>query len=420
MISKIYIRGENMNRKLKSILIVFFIFLILFISFVIISEYRNMEKLRSEYKELPEEVYKYRKESLDVWAINLILTFLVPLLFLVSKISYKIRCSIGNEKSLFVTGLLYGIIFFLLMFIINAPLNYYNSFHLAHKYGLSNQTFLRWIEVTLKGFVINDLFISLFIFIPFYIIGKNPNTWWLKLGMMFIPVIIFMVFVSPMFIDPIFNKYTSIEDEKLGIEINEVLENAGISNASIYKVDKSKDTKTMNAYMTGIFGTKRIVLWDTTIDNLEESEVISITAHEVGHYLENHIWKNILINSIGSILILFLVYITSNNILNLSYGTFGIKKLSDVAALPLLLLVLNFYSFLSMPIENYISRYMETQADGYEISLTNDRESAVSAMKKLYDTSLGIPRPSNIYKIWYHSHPTLEERIEFYKDYPIE
>ncbi len=229
-----------------------------------------------------------------------------------------------------------------------------------------------------------------------------------------------MVFISPMFIDPIFNKYTSIEDERLGIEINKVLEKAEISDASIYKVDKSKDTKTMNAYMTGILHSKRIVLWDTTIDNLEESEVISITAHEVGHYLENHIWKNILMSILGSIFILFLVYMTSNWILDLSYGSFGIRKLSDVAALPLLLLVLNFYSFLSMPIENYKSRYMEKQADGYEISLTGDRESAISAMEKLYDTSLGVPRPSKIYKIWYHSHPPLEERVEFYKNYPIE
>lgn len=409
-----------MSGKLKTILIAFFVVLILFITVVMVSEYKNMENLKTEYSSLSEEVYRYRKDSLNVWAIKLLLQFLIPILFLVSRISYRIRFFVENERSLFATGLLYGIIFFSIMFIVNLPLNYYGSFHLAHKYGLSNQTFARWIEVAIKGFVINDLFVSLFIFIPFYIINRSPNFWWLKLGMLFIPVIIFMVFVSPMFIDPIFNKYTSIEDEKLGIEINTVLRRAGIDDASIYKVDKSKDTNTMNAYMTGIFGSKRIVLWDTTVDNLEEREVVSITAHEVGHYLENHIWKNILMSSIGTILILFLVYITSNLILHLSQGSFGIRKLSDVASLPLLLVVLNFYSFLFMPINNYISRYMERQADGYEIALTNDRESAISAMKKLYDTSLGVPRPSDIYKIWYHSHPTLEERIEFYKNYPME
>lgn len=417
---KIYKRGGNMSGKLKTILILFFVFLLLFIGIVIISEYKNMEELKEEYKALSPEVYQYRKDSLNVWAIRLLLQFLIPLLFLLSRISYRIRFFVENERSLFMTGLLYGLIFFSIMFIVNLPLKYYGSFHLAHKYGLSNQTFARWLEVALKGFLINDLVISLFIFVPFYIIGKNPNFWWLKLGALFIPVIIFMVFISPMFIDPIFNKYTSIEDEKLGIEINTVLRRAGVGDASIYKVDKSKDTNTMNAYMTGILNTKRIVLWDTTIDNLEEREVVSITAHEIGHYLENHIWKNILISSLGSILILFLIYVTSKFILNESYGSFGIRSLSDIAALPLLLLILNFYSFLSMPIDNYISRHMERQADGYEISLTGDRESAISAMEKLYDTSLGVPRPSSIYRVWYHSHPTLEERIEFYKSHPID
>lgn len=409
-----------MSKKLKITLMVFFAFLFLFIAIIIISEYRNMEKLKNEYSQLSEDVFRYRRDSLNVWAIRLILQFLLPLLFLVSRISHRIRFFVENERSLFVTGLFYGIIFFSLMFIINLPLKYYSSFYLAHKYGLSNQSFARWIELALKSFVVKDLFISFFIFIPFYIIGKNPSFWWLKLGVLLIPVIIFMVFISPMFIDPIFNKYISIEDDKLGIEIDKVLTKAGISDASIYKVDKSKDTNTMNAYMTGILASKRIVIWDTTIENLEESEVVSITAHEIGHYLENHIWKNILIGSLGSILILFLVYITSNWILNLSNGVFGIRSLTDIAALPLLLLVLNFYLFISMPIENYISRYMERQADGYEISLTGDRESAISAMEKLYDTNLGVPRTSNVYKIWYRSHPTLEERIEFYGNYPLD
>lgn len=408
-----------MDTKLKNTLIIFFVFLFLFIAVVMISEYRNMDNLKDEYKDLSENVYKYRKESLNIWAIRLLLQFMIPILFLLGRFSYRIRFFVGNGRSLFMTALLYGIIFFFLMFIINLPLKYYGSFHLPHKYGLSNQTFYRWVELALKGFLINGVFMSLFLFLPFYIIRVNHNFWWLKIGVLLIPIIIFMIFITPTYIDPIFNKYTSIEDEELGIEINKILHKADISHASIYSVDKSKDTKTMNAYMTGVLGSKRIVLWDTTINNLEEKEILSITAHEVGHYIENHIWKNIFIASLGSILILFLVYISSNWILNLSQGSFGIKSLSDVAALPLLLVVLNFYSFLALPINNYISRYMEIEADGYEIALTNDRESAVSAMEKLYATSLGIPRPSNIYKTWYHSHPPLEERVEFYKNHSI-
>lgn len=409
-----------MDKKLKLVIILFFVFLLIFIAIVLASEYMNMENLKTEYPDLSEQAYNYRKDSLKVWAIRLIFQFLILLFFLTSRLSYRIRYSLDNGKSLFITGLLYGIIFFTIMFLVNLPLNYYSSFHLSHKYGLSNQTFSRWFEVALKGFVVNDLIIALFIFIPFYIIERSPRIWWLQLASLAIPVIIFMVFISPMVVDPIFNKYTSIENDKLGKEITVLLHKSDIQDAQIYKVDKSKDTKTMNAYMTGIFHSKRIVLWDTTINNLDEKEVLSITAHEIGHYVKGHIWKNILFSSLGTFLILFLIYMTSTWMLRLSNGAFGFRKMSDIAAIPLLLLVLNFYSFLGSPITNYISRDMEIEADAYEITLTKDRESAITAMEKLYKQSLGLPRPSNIFKVWYHTHPTLEERVEFYKNYPFD
>lgn len=409
-----------MSGKLKLIIIVFFIFLLAFIGVVLVSEYINMSKIRTEYSNLSENAYNLRKDNLRVWAIRLVLQFLIPLLFLTSRLSYRIRYFVENNRSLFLTGLLYGIVFFTLMFLINLPLSYYNSYYLGHKYGLSNQTFGRWIEVAIKGFVINDLVMSLFIFVPFYLMYRSPKIWWLQLSFLAIPVIIFMVFISPFVIDPIFNKYTSIKDERLGIEITKLLHKADIQDAKIYKVDKSKDTKTMNAYMTGIFHSKRIVLWDTTINNLEEKEVLSITAHEIGHYVKGHIWKNIILSSFGTILTLFLIHITSVKILNMSNGSFGIRRLQDIATIPLLLLVLNFYSFIGSPITNYFSRKMEVEADAYEIMLTEDRESAISAMEKLYKESLGLPRPSNIFKTWYHTHPTLEERVDYYKNYPLE
>lgn len=408
-----------MDRKLKLVIILFFIFLIGFIGVTLVSEYTNMEKLKIEYPELSNEAYNYRKDILNVWAIRLVLQFLIPLIFLLSRISYRIRYAIEG-KSLFFTGLIYGAIFFTIMFLISLPLNYYSSFYLSHKYGLSNQTLARWIEVMLKRFVLNDLILSVFIFIPFYMIYRRPNIWWLQLSLIIIPITIFLTFIYPVVVDPIFNKYTSIENNKLGKEITELLHKADIQDANIYKVDKSKDTKTMNAYMTGISKSKRIVLWDTTINNLEEREVLSITAHEIGHYVEGHIWKNIVLASFGTILILFLINITASWILDLSNGRFGIRDFHDIAMIPLFILVFNFYTFLGDPIINYASRHMEIEADKYEIILTEDRESAVSAMEKLYKQSLGLPRPSKIFETWYHTHPTLEDRIEFYKSYPID
>ncbi len=404
-----------MDGKLKIAISIFLILLLVFISIMIIGEYRNMDRLREEYPNLVEEVYMYRKDRLRIWAISLILEFLIPLLFLVTNFSQKISFFSSRGRGLFKSGIIYGIIYVSMIFLINLPINYYASFYLGHKYGLSNQTIFRWMELNIKGFLVNNIVMVLFLWLPYYIMIKSPRTWWLQLGILMIPIMIIMVFISPLVIDPIFNRYTSIEDEKLGQEISKLLEKAEISDASIYRVDKSKDTKTMNAYMTGIGKSKRIVLWDTTIDNLDEREVLCITAHEIGHYVSRHIWKNILIASVGTLLLAYLVYLTSNWILEHSYSSFGFRNIFNYASVPLFIMVINFYSFLGNPIMNYVSRYMEREADAYEIMLTDDREAAITAMEKLYKESLGLPRSSKLYKIWYHSHPTLEERVQFYK-----
>lgn len=409
-----------MDWKLRRIIVIFFVFLFIFIALMFVSEYRNMDQLRIDYPDLPGEAFELRKDNLMVWAIRLILQFLLPILFLTSRLSQRISRWASWRRGIVLSGILYGVVFFSLMFLIRLPLDYYSSYILGHKYGLTDQTFIRWLELSIKGFLINDLVLVAFLWIPYSIIYRAPKTWWLQIGLLLVPLVIFMVFISPMFIDPLFNKYTSIEDEILGKKIGLLLDKADISHADIYMVDKSRDTNTMNAYMTGIHKSKRIVLWDTTIDNLEEGEILAITAHEIGHYVEGHIWKKIIYSLIGNFLILYLVYFSANWILDKSNLRFGFRNVFNYASLPLLILLINIYSFLGNPINNYLSREMEVEADGYEIFLSEDRESAISAMEKLYDHSLGLPRPSNLYRIWYNTHPTLEERVEFYSDYNIE
>ena len=408
-----------MSFKLKRAIFIFFLLLIIFIVLMIYSEYKNIELLKTEFN-MDLKAIQLKKAKLNVWALRLILNFAIPLLFLTSKFSQKIDNFASKDRGFIGRGIIYGLIFFFIMFLINLPLKFYSSYYLNHKYGISNQSIFRWIELNIKSFLTGDLLIALSLWLPYYIINKGPKTWWLSLSMLSIPLVIFMVFISPVIIDPIFNKYTSIKDEKLGLEIASLLEKADIKDANIYKVDKSKDTKTMNAYMTGISKSKRIVLWDTTIDNLNQDEVLSITAHEIGHYIRGHIWKSIILSIVGIFLLIFSTYVSSNWIMKYSLGSFGFKNISTYASLPLLLMVLNIYLFLGNPISNSISRSMEVEADGIEISLTGDRESAVSAMNKLSTANLGIRRRSKFYEVWYQTHPSLEDRIEFYKKHPID
>lgn len=408
----------KMGKRLSLSIGIFFVFLILFITIILISEYRNMDRLKIEYPNIPKETYDYRKSSLKIWAINLMLKFLVPLLFLTTGLSKKIGSfAESNGRNLFLTGIIYVILFSIIDLLISLPTNFYGGFILKHRYDLSNQTLFRWLELTFKSFALNTVVFSLFIWFPYYLIYRNPTRWWLYLGLLSIPVFAFITFISPMYIDPIYNKYTSIEDEELGKEIKQLLKKAEIEDAEIYKVDKSRDTKEMNAYMTGVFKSKRIVLWDTTMEKLDKDEVLSVTAHEIGHYIKGHIWKSIILGGLFSVALMYLVHRTSNWILINSNGVFGFNRLYDIASIPLIILVLNFYMFFANPIINFSSRQMEREADMIEIQLTKNKEAAISTMLKLYEGNLSISRPSKLFKIWYHSHPTAEERIKFFTEY---
>ncbi|NLJ77870.1 MAG: M48 family metallopeptidase [Tissierellia bacterium] len=407
-----------MDRRLSLSIILFFICLSIFIGFVLVSEYRNMKSLKTEYPGIPEKAYNYRKASLNIWAVNLVLKFLFPLLLLITGLSNRIGIfARGSGRSLFWTGFIYVVIFSIIDLLIALPIDFYGGFILRHRYGFSNQSLFRWLEIVFKNFIINGLVFSLLIWFPYYLIFRSPNRWWLYLGLLAIPAIAFVTFISPMYVDPIFNRYTSIEDDELGREIKVLLKRAGVEGADIYRVDKSRDTKLMNAYMTGVFKSKRIVLWDTTMDKLDRDEVLSITAHEIGHYVRGHIWRGIVLGGLLSIALMYLVHRTSGLILKRSNGAFGFRKLYDIASIPLLILMLNLYMFLASPIINFGSRQMEREADAYEIGLTENKEAAISSLDKLYRESLSLPRPSTIFKIWYHSHPTPEERIDFFNSH---
>src|SRR5699024_4700200 len=197
---------------------------------------------------------------------------------------------------------IYVIIFTIIDLLISLPISYYSGFVVKHRFGLSNQTIGRWLELIFKNFILNLVVSIAVTWIPFYIMYKSPNRWWLYLGLLSFPVILFVTFISPMYIDPLFHKYTSIEDKELEKNIRELLIKADVGDAEVYQVDMSQDTKLMNAYMTGVFKSKRIVLWDTTINNLEKEEVLSITAHEIGHYVKGHIWKGIILGGLFTIL----------------------------------------------------------------------------------------------------------------------
>lgn len=421
-----------MKKELTISIIIFTLLMIGFIFGLKITEDRNNRYLRENYTQSvqikeksnttisapTEKAIEYHQKRVVIWACSLILGMIIPAAILFSGFSVAIRNWAQNKsKSIFGVFILYFIVYYFINFLISLPLDYYSSFIIKHTYGLSNQSFMKWIEDLLKNFIITIGAGAILICIPYALIRKSPKYWWLHFGLLLIPILFFITFISPVYIDPMFNKYEKVQDTKLETKIYDLIDRTDIKNVKVYQVNKSVDTKEMNAYMTGVLNTKRIVLWDTTIKNLTDRETLTVVAHEMGHYLMGHVWKAIIFGGILNVLVFYLINKSAIWILNKSGGAFGFTKLNDIASLPLIMLLVSIFMFISAPVVNAYSRYTETEADRFELELTRDNEASMSSMIKLHQNSLVLPTTGVIYKLWNYDHPTFEERVNFAKNY---
>jgi Zn-dependent protease with chaperone function len=223
--------------------------------------------------------------------------------------------------------------------------------------------------------------------------------------------------VTPVWIDPLFNDYEPMEDRVLESRILALAQRAGIGRSRVYQVDKSSDTKLVNAYVTGIGATKRIVLWDTLLEKLEDEQTLFVTAHEMGHFVLRHTLAVIIATAILVTLSLYIVHRTAGGLIARYSLRFGFNDLSDVASFPLLLLLGTAALFLLAPLVLGFSRYQEHEADRFALEITRDNHAAASTFVVLQQENLTVPRPGRLYVLWRSSHPPLAERVAFANRY---
>jgi STE24 endopeptidase len=316
----------------------------------------------------------------------------------------------------FLVGL-YLAIFLIVNFVIDFPLSYYRGFARQHAYGLSNQTFGKWFGDEIIGLLIGIVAGFLFLWIPYLLLKKSPRRWWLYTGLLAIPFLILSILVAPVWIDPLYNKFSPMKDMELEAKILRLAERAGIEGSRVYEIAKSEDTKTVNAYVTGLGATKRIVLWDTIISKLDEDELLFVMGHEMGHYVLGHVWKTILFLSLLIIAGLYAIHRTAGWLINKFHQRFGFTELSDIASLPLIILLFSAYFLIIAPVALAFSRHNEHEADRFGLEITRNNRAAATAFVKLQRENLAVPRPHILIKLWQASHPPLGERIDFCNEY---
>jgi len=254
----------------------------------------------------------------------------------------------------------------------------------------------------------------------------KPRSWWLYFWFAAIPLATFLVFISPWVIDPMFNQFEPLQEKhpELVESIEKLTQRAGmpIPPERMFLMEASKKTNQINAYVTGLGASKRVVIWDNTIRKLTPGEVLSVVGHEIGHYALGHVFEGFAF-FLGALLVgLYVAYQALRWVLK-GWGTeWRIRDQQDWAALGALLLIVQVLGFVSEPLGNGFSRMIEQAADVYGLEVTHGivpdaSEEAAKAFQVMGEKDLADPNPPRFITFWLYSHPPIAKRVEFAHNY---
>jgi STE24 endopeptidase len=342
----------------------------------------------------------------------------IPAVFLFTGFSARIRSWAERTGRKWYYGFaLYGVVFFGLFYLVSLPLSYYSGYILPHSYDLSNQAFGKWFGNSLKNMAVLMVAVLAAGWIPFVLMKRSPRRWWFYASLLTLSLLCGLLLIQPVLIAPLFNQYQPLQDKKLEAKILALTARAGIGNGRVYEVNASADTKAVSARVLGFMGTERIVIWDTLLRTFNEDELLFVVGHEMGHYVLGHIVKAVPLAFVLILLSFYAIHLLAGRIIGLFRERFGFGALSDYAALPLVILLLQLFAIAGMPIPMAFLRYEEHEADRFAVELTQDNRAGATSAVKLQQYDLGIPRHGLLRRLWLDTHPSGGERIDFFNSY---
>lgn len=361
-----------------------------------------------------EVMHRYSLIRYSLFFFSIFYSLFSVWIILQTRISAKLRdFAIRVHRNIVIQVAVYAGGLTLTLTLLSLPLSLLSGFYIEHQFGFSNQTLAAYLIDKLKGLVTSSIINTLLLEIFFAAVNRFRKHWPLVLWLVAVPLLALGIFAEPLVFDPIFNKFTPMQDSPLKTKIVELATRAGIPNATILVVDRSKQTNKTNAYVSGIGDTSRIVLWDSTINKLPEDEVLAVVGHEVGHYVLHHILFGFVFALLGLLLWVPLAYLYANKFVAILPKSWQIGGINDYAIAPALTGLMLIAGFLSMPLINYYSRFEEHQADQFGLQITGNRLAMANLFIDFSEGNLSEPNPPPIVKFFLFTHPTLKERIEF-------
>jgi Zn-dependent protease with chaperone function len=365
-----------------------------------------------------DKAMRFYRGNNALWAVNRAWALLVTGGLAFSGLSARMRTVARRiGRTWFLTIGIYVVLYLAVVFAINLPLSYYQGFVRLHAYGLSNQTIGKWLHDATTRLAVSMAVGFALTWVPYGLMARRPRSWWLIVGLLSVPFLFATMLVMPLWIDPLYNRFGPMKDKALERRILELARRAGIEDSRVFEVEKSVDTKALNAYVTGALGSQRIVLWDTLLAKLDPPEVLTVMGHEMGHYVLGHVARSIWLGALVVLAGLFFVDRAGAWLIARFPARLGFDRLSDVASVPLVLMLMEVASLFLSPMGLAYSRYQEHEADRYALDLTHANRSFATAEVKMQEENLGNPRPGWFYTIFRASHPSTGDRIDFANRY---
>ena len=345
---------------------------------------------------------------LQLW--NFLFGAAVLIFLLQSRLSVRIRdwaTRISSWRGM--QDLIYFVTFLLVTTLIQSPLAIYEGYIREHKYGLATQTFGPWMRDQLVGLAVGAIIGGIAVMVLYWVVRRLGKNWWVWGAAVSFVLLAFTSLIAPVYIEPLFNTLKKLENPKIKDPILSLARANGIPATEVYEVDASKQSTRVSAYVSGFLGSERIVLNDNLLNRCTPEEIQSVMGHEMGHYVLHHVYKDLLFFGVLALLGFAFVNRTMHRSLARWGDRWGTREITDVAALPLAVLIFSIFSFVLTPVTNTWTRSQEYEADIFGINAARQPDG-----EALVDLKLGDYRkldPSPLEEMIFFDHPSGRTRI---------
>ena len=377
---------------------------------------RTLQANASEYvPHIPPQALRYQRQRRTLALFGMAWNLLGLWLILRTGAAARLRDRSGQKDFAVVPPfravLLYYALFSLILRLWNLPVGL-AGLAIEHRFGFSHETLAGYFSDTLLDFAFN-LPLAILLWGGLRLMARSPRHWWQILWTALVPVLVFLFVLQPVVIAPAFNHFTPLPEGPLKEHILTLAGKAGISGARVFVEDTSRRTRHVNAYVTGIGPSTRIVINDTALQQLPEDQILAMVGHEMGHYVEGHIWFGMLGAILGAGGFLWLLSRLLPALVTKKVRGRHRHGLTDLAVLPLILLLVSVFLLVQEPLASAISRYQEHRADVFGLRVTQRSAAMARLFVGFAERDYSDPDPPALLQFWFGTHPTLHERIDF-------